>query len=168
MTHTEILSELAELLGSKNKAYGNNAHKTYCRFGAAAYTMRMMDKAERLEALSQFESDYAVFTHESRLDTLVDLLGYIFLYLGDMRTTGESPESTANMDHTFKFIQMMKDMTDEHIVALNNQFRMTWLHDSPALSDVIYEMYLTESVSVDDYILLAAYILVLLKEEDEN
>lgn len=75
----EELTALAGILKAKNHDYGSSTHDTVELFGMVpSYGVRIIDKLNRIRSLA-FGKDPRV--NESLQDTLVDLAGYLLLFL---------------------------------------------------------------------------------------
>ena len=75
----EVLTALVGILKAKNHDYGSSTHDTVELFGMVpSYGVRIIDKLNRIKSLA-FGTDPRV--NESLQDTLVDLAGYLFLFL---------------------------------------------------------------------------------------
>lgn len=73
------LTSLVEILEAKNHDYGSSTHDTVELFGMVpSYGVRIIDKLNRIKSLA-FGTDPRV--NESLQDTLVDLAGYLLLFL---------------------------------------------------------------------------------------
>lgn len=73
------LTSLVEILKAKNHDYGSSTHDTVELFGMVpSYGVRIIDKLNRIRSLA-FGKDPRV--NESLQDTLVDLAGYLLLFL---------------------------------------------------------------------------------------
>lgn len=73
------LTSLVEILKAKNHDYGSSTHDTVELFGMVpSYGVRIIDKLNRIKSLA-FGTDPRV--NESLQDTLVDLAGYLLLFL---------------------------------------------------------------------------------------
>lgn len=73
------LTSLVEILEDKNHDYGSSTHDTVELFGMVpSYGVRIIDKLNRIRSLA-FGTDPRV--NESLQDTLVDLAGYLLLFL---------------------------------------------------------------------------------------
>lgn len=76
-----ICDDLAEILESKNKNYGNSFLKTFKEYGNVAICVRLEDKINRLKNILQgTDSTKAV-------DTLIDIAGYAVLSLATLGET---------------------------------------------------------------------------------
>lgn len=75
----EELTALVGILEAKNHDYGSSTHDTVELFGMVpSYGVRIIDKLNRIRSLA-FGTDPRV--NESLQDTLVDLAGYLLLFL---------------------------------------------------------------------------------------
>ena len=75
----EELDGIIEILKAKNHDYGSSTHDTVELFGMVpSYGVRIVDKLNRAKSLS-FGKDPRV--NESLQDTLIDLVGYLLLFL---------------------------------------------------------------------------------------
>lgn len=75
----EVLTALVGILKAKNHDYGSSTHDTVELFGMVpSYGVRIIDKLNRIKSLA-FGTDPRV--NESLQDTLVDLAGYLLLFL---------------------------------------------------------------------------------------
>lgn len=75
----EELTALVGILKAKNHDYGSSTHDTVELFGMVpSYGVRIIDKLNRIRSLA-FGTDPRV--NESLQDTLVDLAGYLLLFL---------------------------------------------------------------------------------------
>lgn len=78
-----ISAELVELLGRKNRNYGNSHDRQLDQYGAVATVIRLDDKLSRLRSLVIDGVPDEV--GESIDDTLLDVCGYSFLLLRYLR-----------------------------------------------------------------------------------
>lgn len=69
---------LADVLGKKNKDYGNSFDKVVDKFGDVAMSIRISDKLSRIKNLVNANTTVLV-KGESVGDTLLDTLGYLLL-----------------------------------------------------------------------------------------
>ena len=75
----EELDEIINILKAKNHDYGSSTHDTVELFGMVpSYGVRIVDKLNRVKSLA-FGKDPQV--NESLQDTLIDLVGYLLLFL---------------------------------------------------------------------------------------
>ena len=72
----DITDSLTEIYQAKNQDYGNSFEKTLDRFGLVASIIRLSDKMNRIESLSQKK---AKVESESIEDTLLDLANYAIM-----------------------------------------------------------------------------------------
>lgn len=72
----DITDSLTEIYQAKNQDYGNSFEKTLDRFGLVASIIRLSDKMNRIESLSQTK---AKVESESIEDTLLDLANYAIM-----------------------------------------------------------------------------------------
>jgi hypothetical protein len=72
----DITDSLTEIYQAKNQDYGNSFEKTLDRFGLVASIIRLSDKMNRIESLSQTK---AKVKDESIEDTLLDLANYAIM-----------------------------------------------------------------------------------------
>ena len=82
--HSEVLSLLHEIYIQKNKRYGNSANRTFKKFGALSYAIRLSDKMERFTELVKDPSLDNKDTDESIIDTLLDLANYAIMAVMDL------------------------------------------------------------------------------------
>ena len=73
---TEITNNMAKTYAAKNHDYGNSFDKSLDKFGIVASTVRMGDKMNRIESLTNKE---AKVNDESIKDTLLDLANYAIM-----------------------------------------------------------------------------------------
>ena len=73
---TEITSNMAKTYAAKNHDYGNSFDKSLDKFGIVASIVRMGDKMNRIESLTNKE---AKVNDESVKDTLLDLANYAIM-----------------------------------------------------------------------------------------
>lgn len=72
----DITNSMIQTYQAKNQDYGNSFEKTLDRFGLAASIIRLSDKMNRIESLSQKK---AKVESESIEDTLLDLANYAIM-----------------------------------------------------------------------------------------
>lgn len=162
MSHKEYVLSLIEQYQQKNLAYGNNAHKTFVRFGKAAYSMRLMDKFQRLENLiANPDIDHA---DESIEDTLGDAITYTIMFAADLmcsKTAAMKPslEDDQNIDKTIEMLRLFVCTPEEGIQEMADQFVKVVQSETDSFSNVVYAMYLDENTTATDYVLLAAYLI---------
>ena len=82
--HSEVLALLHEIYIQKNKRYGNSANRTFKKFGALSYAIRLSDKMERFTELVKDPSLDNRDTDESIIDTLLDLANYAIMAVMDL------------------------------------------------------------------------------------
>lgn len=158
----ELFDKLIAQYQQKNLAYGNNAHKTFVRFGRAAYSMRLMDKMQRYETLtSNAEISSA---DESILDTLGDAITYILMFAGDLFCGGDIDDDS-NYVKTLEYMYMFGASALEDIQMMSELFVETWMSDGGSLSDAVYRLYSEKYASITDYILFAAHMINVYMEE---
>lgn len=73
---TEITNNMAKTYAAKNHDYGNSFDKSLDKFGVVASIVRMGDKMNRIESLTNKE---AKVNDESVKDTLLDLANYAIM-----------------------------------------------------------------------------------------
>lgn len=73
---TSITQDMAKIYAAKNHDYGNSFDKSLGRFGIVASIVRMEDKMNRIESLTNKE---AKVNDESVKDTLLDLANYAIM-----------------------------------------------------------------------------------------
>lgn len=73
---TEITNNMAKTYAAKNHDYGNSFDKSLDKFGIVASIVRMGDKMNRIESLTNKE---AKVNDESVKDTLLDLANYAIM-----------------------------------------------------------------------------------------
>lgn len=72
----DITNSMIQTYQAKNQDYGNSFEKTLYRFGLVASIIRLSDKMNRIESLSQKK---AKVESESIEDTLLDLANYAIM-----------------------------------------------------------------------------------------
>lgn len=72
----DITNSMIQTYQAKNQDYGNSFEKTLDRFGLVASIIRLSDKMNRIESLSQKK---AKVESESIEDTLLDLANYAIM-----------------------------------------------------------------------------------------
>lgn len=82
--HGKVLAMLHEIYIQKNKRYGNSASRTFKKFGALSYAIRLSDKMERFTELVKDPSLDSKDIDESIIDTLLDLANYAILAIMDL------------------------------------------------------------------------------------
>ena len=161
MSHKEYVLSLIEQYNQKNLAYGNNAHKTFCRFGKAAYAMRLMDKFQRLENLISNSSINCA--DESIEDTLGDAITYILMFAADLSCeliSGKSDiNDECNIEKTLEMLQLFVCTPEEGISEMADAFEESYVKNTQKLDLVIYTMYLDPETTPTDYVLFAAYLI---------
>lgn len=161
----DLFDKLIAQYEQKNLAYGNNAHKTFVRFGRAAYSMRLMDKMQRYETLKA--SPDIPSADESILDTLGDAITYILMFAGDMFFCGDLDDDS-NYGKTLEYMCMFGASESEDIEMMAAQFDETWMSETKELPMVVYRLYSEKYVSITDYILFAAYMTKIYLEETKE
>lgn len=76
---TEITSNMAKTYAAKNHDYGNSFDKSLDKFGIVASIVRMGDKMNRIESLTNITNKEAKVNDESVKDTLLDLANYAIM-----------------------------------------------------------------------------------------
>ena len=165
MNHTELLEKLLNQYDQKNLAYGNSAHRTFCRYGKASYALRLSDKFQRYENL--VNAPDISCADEAIEDTLGDAITYTFMFAADLYVAlvdGKDPESTANMAKVRNMMLIMACNSEEDIMNMAHCFWEDHIKGDVSLVDVIYNMYLDEDASCLDYVMLAAHLIKLYVE----
>ena len=72
----DITNSLTKIYQAKNRDYGNSFEKSLYKFGLVASIIRLSDKMNRIESLSQTK---AKVKDESIEDTLLDLANYAIM-----------------------------------------------------------------------------------------
>lgn len=159
MKHQKYLTDLIEQYKQKNLAYDNSAHKTFCKYGKVAYSLRLSDKFQRLEnLLSNPEIDHA---DESISDTLGDAITYTAMYAADIyydllhRT---DPDDTCNIEKTIEILKLLSCCSEEEIDGMADVFSARYCPEDVSLTEIIYKMYAEEATPVV-YALLASYLI---------
>ena len=75
-----MLAELESTYISKNLDYGDCAAATFVKYGPVAYSVRISDKASRVDTLFK---QAAHVNSESIQDTMKDSVNYLMMYLSD-------------------------------------------------------------------------------------
>lgn len=83
MNFKNICNDLAEILESKNKKYGNSFAKTYKEYGNVSICIRLEDKLNRLKRILKGTDSLKA------VDTLIDIAGYAVLALVTLGDNGE-------------------------------------------------------------------------------
>lgn len=151
----KLFDKLINQYQQKNLAYGNNAHKTFVRFGRAAYSMRLMDKMQRYETLTA--NPEISSADESVLDTLGDAITYVLMFTADLFCNEDDLNDDSNYRKTLEYMCMLGACDQEDITLMATEFESIWMPQGKPLSIAIYDMY-SEYASISEYILLAAYI----------
>jgi hypothetical protein len=81
-----ICQEMMELHRRKNNDYGNAAQRSFEKFGIISYVMRLGDKMNRLEALTDTNVEQKV-KGEKIEDTLMDLAAYAIMAIESLRNS---------------------------------------------------------------------------------
>lgn len=74
----EITENLADTLVRKNHDYGDSFHKQYCKHGLIVSLLRLEEKLDRLESITNSKN---ILVDETIDDTLLDIAGYAILTL---------------------------------------------------------------------------------------
>lgn len=74
----EVANDVVEILCRKNHDYGDSFFEQYRRFGDISTAIRLHDKLNRIEKLTNLD---AKVNDESIEDTLLDIAGYAILTL---------------------------------------------------------------------------------------
>ena len=82
----EICQEMMELHRRKNNDYGNAAQRSFEKFGIISYVMRLGDKMNRLETLTNPDVEQKV-EGEKIEDTLMDLAAYAIMAIESLRNS---------------------------------------------------------------------------------
>lgn len=174
MKHEEFLVHLMEQYEQKNAAYGNNAHKTYCRYGKASYSMRLSDKMQRLIQLTSnpeiSEAD------ESIEDTIGDAVTYAIMYAADLRCHDEAKLKAVNytendednIQKTREMLRLLACCTKEETDGMAQTFKGAYLKNDISLADAVYVMYVDHNTTSAEYVLLASYLISLYDERMGN
>ena len=93
-TFKEIVDQMFDLYHRKNADYGNAFSKSFQKFGMQSVLMRLTDKYNRLESLT--ESGTAQVKDESIEDTLMDMANYAILAIIELRS--RKPAGGANTE----------------------------------------------------------------------
>lgn len=72
----DVTNSLTKIYQAKNQDYGNSFEKSLYKFGLVASIIRLSDKMNRIESLSQTK---ARVKDESIEDTLLDLANYVIM-----------------------------------------------------------------------------------------
>lgn len=83
MNFKDICNELAEILESKNKKYGDSFAKTYKEYGNVSICIRLEDKLNRLKKILKGTDSLKA------VDTLIDIAGYAVLALATLGDIGD-------------------------------------------------------------------------------
>lgn len=75
--HQEFLDKLHNLYVTKNRDYGDSVHRTYERYGMISYLVRIEDKINRVQSLT--EEGIQRVNDEKLQDTLLDAANYLIL-----------------------------------------------------------------------------------------
>lgn len=81
-----ICQEMMELHRRKNNDYGNAAQRSFEKFGIISYVMRLGDKMNRLETLTDTNVEQKV-KGEKIEDTLMDLAAYAIMAIESLRNS---------------------------------------------------------------------------------
>ena len=169
MNSNKLMIHLAEQYEKKNTAYGNNAHKTFVRYGKATYSMRLSDKMQRLnELMNHPEIDNC---NESINDTLGDAITYSIMYSADLyckKNDITEMDDTSNVNRTREILNMMACCSEDEILDMAKAFIKFYDVDQDRLADIIYIMYLDEKTTSTDYVLLAAYLVNIFIERERE
>lgn len=165
--HVVLMSQIEAQYMAKNLAYSNAAHVTYCRFGPAAYALRLTDKMSRYENLRLHpdidKGDEAID------DTLRDAINYVCMLVGDLRVDSTDVGNTENIKETLKVIHKLASLSQENISEYASVFINShiWKKANALLEDVPYVMY-EEEASINYYIYFAAYLITLYLDRGAN
>ena len=166
MTPNELLIKLVNQYDQKNLAYGNSAHRTFCRYGKASYALRLSDKFQRYENL--IYSPDIPDIGEAIEDTLGDAITYTYMCAADILCEvmhGEpDPDDTTNMDKVREMMNLTACCTEEQINEMAHTFWKNFVDGTDSLVDVIYNMYIDGSTTSIDYVMLATYLIKLYME----
>ena len=86
-THSDICTELTRVYTAKNQDYDDSFHKSYLKYGMVMALIRLTDKLNRLEKLS--ESKTQSVKDESIRDTLMDLANYAIMTVMELDNSQE-------------------------------------------------------------------------------
>ena len=96
---TEITNNMAKTYAAKNHDYGNSFDKSLDKFGIVASIVRMGDKMNRIESLTNKE---AKVNDESIKDTLLDLANYAIMTVMWLDKTRKGTEQCPSFSFTQK------------------------------------------------------------------
>lgn len=168
MSHTDLIEKLLNQYDQKNLAYGNSAHRTFCRYGKASYSLRLSDKFQRYENL--ISSPGISCADESINDTLGDAITYTYMFAADIFCStimgDNNPDSESNMDKVHQMMDLTACCTEEEIKEMAYTFWQNFAEGEDSLVDVIYNMYLDENTTSMDYVMLATYLINLYIERN--
>lgn len=165
MVHTELIESLLTQYNQKNLAYGNSAHRTFCRYGKASYSLRLSDKFQRYENL--LSSPDISWADEAIEDTLGDAITYTYMFAADIFCSmqgNSDPEDDANMKKVHDMMMGTACCPIEDLKKMARLFYKDRVEGTSSLVDVIYNMYIDDSITVLDYIMLAIYLINLYME----
>lgn len=155
-----FFEDMLALYKKKNADYGNNAHKTFVRFGTTAYAVRMFDKANRIDNLREANT---VEVNEAIADTIMDLAAYALMCAGDMIA---HIADTSNEDMTMFYMRLLSEESPDKIYEAANDFKMIYIKGG-SLNETIVDLF-SEGGSTQ-FILLAEYMATeYIKEMDKE
>jgi hypothetical protein len=88
-TFKSIVDKMFDIYHRKNSDYGNSFSKSFEKFGMQSVLMRLTDKYNRLEALTESGEEPKV-KDESIEDTLMDMANYAILAIIELRARKEA------------------------------------------------------------------------------
>lgn len=165
MNHTELIEKLLEQYNQKNLAYGNSAHRTFCRYGKASYSLRLSDKFQRFENL--ISTPGISCADEAIEDTLGDAITYTYMFAADIFCSyleEPNPDDDFNMKKVHEMMMLTACCTESEIKDIAHSFWQSFVEGENSLVDVIYNMYLDENTTSLDYVMLATYLIKLYME----
>lgn len=167
MSHTDLIEKLLNQYDQKNLAYGNSAHRTFCRYGKASYSLRLSDKFQRYENL--ISSPGISCADESINDTLGDAITYTYMFAADIfcyYLGNVDPDDDFNMNKVHEMMRLTACCSVEDIEEMAQCFHRNFVEGTDSLVDVIYNMYLDENTTSMDYVMLATYLINLYMERN--
>lgn len=167
MSHTKLLESLVRQYNQKNLAYGNSAHRTFCRYGKASYALRLSDKFQRYENLIGHPDISPA--DEALNDTLGDAITYAYMFAADLlcaHLSENDPDDDLNMKKVHEMMMLTACCSESDIVSMACAFHKNRVDGTDSLVDVIYNMYLDEDATSVDYVMLATYLIQLYIERN--
>ena len=174
MTYHDTLTKVGILLTQKNRAYGDNAHKSFERFGSISYIIRLSDKAERMKQLD--ENPDIDTGDEAWIDTCFDMIGYVLLFCADLYydlfPDDETDVEDRHIRRTLDYVEELTCLSSEEIESMATIFKNSYISNR-TLVDLILSFDNDDGPTPTELILFVAYLVKMYcdfenRKEQEN